>query len=208
MKNFKNRKDAGTQLAQKLADFQDAPDTVVLGAVRGGVIVAAEVARALNLPLGYALVRKIGAPHNREIGVGVLTNFGDVILNERNMRRFSLQPEDLAEIIAEERQELRQRQAKFRFPQPPIEGKTLLVIDDGIATGVTFKGIILSLQQENPAKIILATPIAHPKGIQYLESDVAEIITVLAPEDFNDVEDFYEDFGDCTDAEVKACFSV
>lgn len=206
MKNFKNRKDAGAQLAQKLATFQDAPDTVVLGAVRGGVIVAAEVARALNLPLGYALVRKIGAPQNREIGVGVLTNFGDVILKPKNLERFSLQPEDLAEIIAEERQELARRQAAFNFPQPKIEGKTLLVIDDGIATGVTFKGIVLSLQQENPAKIILATPVAHPKGIQYLASDVAQIITVISPADFNDVEDFYEDFGDCTDAEVKACF--
>lgn len=208
MKNFKNRKDAGAQLVQKLAAFQGAPDTVVLGAVRGGVIVAAEVARALNLPLGYALVRKIGAPQNREIGVGVLTNFGDVILNERNMRRFSLQPQDLAEIIAEERQELARRQTAFNFPQPPIEGKTLLVIDDGIATGVTFKGIVLSLQQENPAKIILATPVAYSKGIEYLKNGVDQIITVLQPSSFRDVEDFYDDFGDCTDTEVKDCFSA
>ncbi|TAE02104.1 MAG: phosphoribosyltransferase [Bacteroidetes bacterium] len=205
MRNFEDRLDAGKKLATVLTKYKNNTETLVIGVIRGGLIVANEVAKYLELPLDFVIVRKIGCPDNRELGAGAITTTGEVIFKESILSKKQLTPQDFTEIIEEELKELKRRDDKFREykTEQIIEGKTIIVVDDGIAMGVTLKAVIMSLKKQRPKKIILAVPISSPNGKEYLETEVNEIISFLPFQSFRDVEDFYEIFGDTTDTEVE-----
>lgn len=209
MKNFKDRSDAGKQLASLLTAYRKNPDAIVIGVIRGGLVTAKEVADFLELPLDFAVARKIGCPHKRETGAGAISSEGDMIFSKRIMEREKLKPEDLTEIIKEESEELKRRHEKFSAnrTQQDIRGKTVIVIDDGIAVGVTLKAVVTGLKKYKPDRIILAAPISNSRGKAYLEGDVDEIVTLINAENFRDVSDYYEDFSDTPDSEVEMILS-
>jgi putative phosphoribosyl transferase len=154
MQDLKNRVDAGKKLATVLTKYQKNTETVVIGVIRGGLVVANEMAKHLELPLDFVVVRKIGCPDNRELGAGAITSMGEVIFKEKILLKKGLTPQDFTEIIAEELIELKRRHDKFRNykKEQTIEGKTIIVVDNGIAVGVTLKAVIMSLKNKNPKK--------------------------------------------------------
>lgn len=205
MQNFKDRSDAGRKLATLLTKYQNNAETLVIGVIRGGLVVANEVAKCLELPLDFVVVRKIGCPDNRELGAGAITSTGEVIFKETILAQEQLTPQNFTGIIEEELKELKRRNEKFRTykTEQKIQGKTIIIVDDGIAIGVTLKAVITNLKKQQPKKIILAVPISSLNGKEYLERDVDEIISFLPFQSFRNIGSFYEVFGDTTDAEIE-----
>jgi len=203
-KSFKDRVDAGMQLAQKLMQYKNDPNGIVLGLPRGGVPVAAEVANALHVPLDIVVTRKIGAPFNEELAVGALTQDGDVIWNEMIMQMNQLTPEDLTDTIAKETKEAQRRLQLYRHGRRPLElkGKTVFLIDDGIATGATMRAAIQYAKMHGAAKIIVAVPVAVIEAFEALKNTVDEMISLLLPKIFLGVGAFYDSFGQTSDQEV------
>jgi putative phosphoribosyl transferase len=206
---FADRRDAGRQLGQRLLHLRDVErPPVVLGLPRGGVVVAAEVARALDAPLDVLVVRKIGAPYQPELAIGAVTDgqsprhvFNQELINALGVDEGYLQSE-----IERELAEVRRRQDEFRRGRPPvpIEGRTVIVVDDGIATGATVRAAIAALRQSNPARLVLAVPVAAPDSLGVLGREVDQLICLHSPINFMAVGRFYSDFEQTTDQEVIA----
>ena len=203
---FSDRTDAGQQLARKLTDYADHENVLVLGMVRGGLVVAAEVAIALKLPLDIIVCRKIGAPWNAELGVGALRPDGKILLNEYVMQKCNVDKASLAPIIEEERRELARRLAAYRgdLAAPDLKNKTVILVDDGIATGSTIQAALAYLRDGGVAKIIIAAPIIGTRSFNLLRTNVDEVVAVTVQEKFEDIADFYQSFPDSTDKEVMA----
>lgn len=198
---FMNRHEAGQKLAHKLKKYED-EKPLILALPRGGVPVAYEVAQALKAPLDVFVVRKIGAPWNLELGVGAVAP-GIQILDEHSLRTLGLQPTDLQETIEREQKEVKRRQELYQQKDSLlIQGKTIILIDDGIATGITTRAAIGAIQALNPAKLILAIPVGPKETIHALGKLVDEVICLETPKDFYAVSAFYHDFPQVSDEEV------
>ncbi|GAB7106192.1 phosphoribosyltransferase family protein [Streptomyces phaeofaciens JCM 4814] len=204
---FRDRAHAGRELAGTLRARQDAgdlPDPVVLALPRGGVAVAAEVARSLAAPLDVLVVRKIGAPFQEELGVGALVGDDDPLYDEDTLVRLGLTPEELAPVVARERAELHRRERLYRHGRPALElrGRTALVVDDGLATGVTARAALRSLRRRAPRRSVLAVPVGSPEAVALLSAEADDVICLHQPSAFMAVGLWYEDFAQLSDADV------
>lgn len=202
---FKDRTEAGQVLARSLAAYANLPDVVVLALPRGGVPVAFEVAKALNAPLDVFLVRKLGVPGQSELAMGAIASGGVRVINQDIVRSLSLSDAVIDKVAALEQQELKRREDLYRDgrPNPVLRGHTIIIVDDGLATGATMRAAKEAIHQQQPARIVVAVPISSPETCKDLSSEVDEIICVKTPQPFNSVGLWYEDFPQTTDAEVR-----
>jgi putative phosphoribosyl transferase len=202
---FRDRRQAGHVLAAYLQWYAHRPDVLVLALPRGGVPVAYEVARALDVPLDVFLVRKLGLPGHEEYAVGAIARGGVRVLNEEAVRAFGLTRGELDAIAAAEQRELERREARYRGdrPFPSVAGKTIILVDDGLATGSSMRAAIAALRQQGPARIVVAVPTAAAETCAELRAEVDEVVCAMTPEPFQAVGLWYEDFGQTTDDEVR-----
>jgi len=199
---FASREDAGRQLGRHLKEKGVQAD-LVLGLPRGGVVVAAEVAHALHLPLDVLIVRKIGHPLHREFAVGALAENGVVVLDEEVIERSPILRAELAEIIEEEQERLRSYQARFHPKlSPDVCGKSLLLVDDGLATGATTEAAVRSVRKQNARRIVVAAPVASTNAVERLDRVADQIEVLFVDPDFDAVGRYYEAFSQTTDEEV------
>ncbi|MGO9319540.1 MAG: phosphoribosyltransferase family protein [Solirubrobacteraceae bacterium] len=202
---FEDRRDAGRRLAALLEPFRD-ERPVIVGIPRGGVPVAAEVARALGAPLDLAVVRKIGAPQNPEYAIGALAEGGVRVLSDESVRALGLSDAEVQTLIARVGSELSERTGRYRGGRAPAEltGRTAILVDDGLATGRSARAALQSLRERGAARVILAVPVAAPESVEALREEADEIVCVEVPEDLWAVGLWYEDFTPTTDGEVAA----
>ena len=206
---FRDRRDAGRQLALRLAHLKDSvPPPVVLGLPRGGVVVAAEIARELNAPLDVLVVRKLGAPNQPELAIGAVTNgeHPQTVFNHDLLDLIHVEKDYLDAEIQRQLVEVRRRQNEYRMgcPAVKLDGRVVIVVDDGIATGATIKAGLTALRQSLAARLILAVPVAPPETLRELSTLVDEMICLSAPPNFVAVGRYYENFEQTTDDEVVA----
>jgi putative phosphoribosyl transferase len=203
---FKDRKDAGRQLAEKLGRYRDNPDAIVLGLPRGGVVVAREIAGALHCKLDILIVRKIGFPGNPEFAAGAVSEIGSVVLNEGVVSEFGVSKGYLDRETVLQKEEIARRAALYRGRKgiPSLTGKTVILVDDGAATGATMKAAILTLKQEPIDRLVAALPVASLEAEEEIASMVDECICLLVPDVFGAVSRFYRDFAQVEDEEVAA----
>jgi putative phosphoribosyl transferase len=200
---FRDRADAGRQLAWRLQQYRtEAP--VVVGLPRGGVPVAAEVARALEAPLDVLVVRKLGCPWQPELALGAIGEAGAMVLNPALITSIGLAPQDLAGVIGAERGELERRLARYRGTRPavPVAGRTVIVVDDGLATGATARAAIRVLRQRGARRIVLAVPVAPPETVKALGAVADEVVALETPRAFLAIGQCYDDFAQTSDQEV------
>lgn len=202
---FDNRSDAGRQLAKRLMDYADREDVLVLGIPRGGVAVAFEVARALRVPLDTILALKIPAPFHKELAVGAIASHHILTLNKALIKSLDIPQSALAAAIAGKEQELRKREQLYRDMRPriPPAGKTVILVDDGVATGSTTLAAVDALRLTKPAKIIVATPICSPDVQQLIRKAADEVISLETPSWFTAIAQFYRDFSPTNNEEVR-----
>jgi putative phosphoribosyl transferase len=202
---FLDRTDAGRQLAARLTRYRSRDDVVILALPRGGVPVAAEVAKALGLPFDLLLVRKLGIPGCAETAMGAIAANGVCVMNDHLIQQLDLTRTEINEVKRRETEELARRERLYRAGKPPVEvtGKTVIVIDDGIATGATMQAAILLLRRQGARRIVVATPVAPPDTAQKLAREVDEMIVVAEPEEFSAVGEWYRNFGQTGDDEVR-----
>jgi putative phosphoribosyl transferase len=200
---FRDRQDAGQQLAGELRDFaKDSP--LVLALPRGGVPVAFEVARALGAELDVWVVRKLGVPWHQELGVGAVAEGGQVFVSREIIEQVGLTGLELAQITETKRREVAERVRKFRGdrPRPLLQGRTVILVDDGIATGGTARAAIEAIRSEAPKKLVLAVPVAAPDSLSALGTLVDRVVCLLTPTDLHAIGLWYDDFTQVPDEEV------
>jgi len=205
MAQFRDRRDAGRKLAKELLHYANRPDVIVLALPRGGVPVAYEVALALNVPLDIFIVRKLGLPGQEELAIGAIASGGIRVLNEEIIHTLHI-PEDVIDRIAQrELQELERREHIYRGdnPAPLVHDRTVILIDDGLATGASMRAAVTGLRAQNAKRIVVAVPTAAPETCEAFEKEVDEIICVITPEPFVGVGWWYEDFSQTTDEGVR-----
>lgn len=202
--NFENRKEAGQQLAERLQAFAGAKETLVLGLARGGVIVANEIAAALHLPLDALIVKKIGAPDQPELALGAVASSGNPYYNDSLIALLGVSKEYLRREIERQKTVIDERmRAYYSNKKPlPVAGKTLIVVDDGIATGATMKMAIQLLKASKAGKIIVAVPVASAESLRAITPEVDEVICLSCPSYFGAVGAFYRHFEEVTDREI------
>lgn len=201
---FKDRKDAGKQLAEELLRFRDTPGVIVLGLPRGGVPIAAEIARALCCPLDILIVRKIGFPGDPEFAVGAVSETGTVVFNESIVASYQVSRDYLERETARQQGEIARRVDLYRGGKgvPPLTGKTVILVDDGVATGATIKAAISTLQQENIARLVVALPVAAQEAQRTIAPLADEWLCLQTPPGFRSVGQFYTDFTQVEDEDV------
>lgn len=201
---FGDRKESGSRLAEKLAAYREGSSVIVLALPRGGVVTGYEVARSLRVPLDVIIVRKIGFPGQPELAVGAVSETGTVVLNERLIAAGGVRPEYLDEEIERRKVEIERRVQLYRGGRilSGLEGKTVILVDDGVATGATIKSAIETLHKERLERLVVAVPVAPPSTAAELEAMTDEFICLAAPADFMAVGNFYRDFRQTTDEEV------
>ena len=202
---YRDRREAGRRLADKLLEYANRPDVIVLALPRGGVPVAFEVAMALHAPMDVFIVRKLGLPDHEELAIGAIATGGVRILDERAIRAFGVSEAELAEVTAVETRELMRRERLYRGSQPPLDvrGRTVILVDDGLATGSTMLAAVTALRRENAARVVVGVPIAPPETCDAFREVVDDIVCVMTPEPFYAVGRWYEDFSQTTDDEVR-----
>jgi len=202
---YRNRTEAGRFLAEKLAGYARDPDLLVLALPRGGVPVAYEVARALDAPLDVFLVRKLGVPGHEELAMGAIATGGVRFLNEDLVRTLRIPPGVISDVVAAELKELRRRERAYHGdrPAPDARGRTVILVDDGLATGSTMRGAVAALRRQDPRRIVVAVPIAAPSACEEFQSEVDEVICARTPEPFYSVGLWYKDFSQTSDDEVR-----
>ncbi|MER6256684.1 phosphoribosyltransferase family protein [Streptomyces sp. NPDC001584] len=200
---FTHRAEAGEKLAEALRHLKE-EDPVVLGLPRGGVPVAYRVARALGAPLDVIVVRKLGVPHHRELGFGAIGEGGVRVISEDIVRGSRLGPQDIEAVEHAEEAELTRRAARFRGDRPrvPLEGRTVIVVDDGIATGATAAAACEVVRAQGAARVVLAVPVAPPDAVARLGSAADEVVCLATPHAFRAVGEWYQDFSQTPDEEV------
>ena len=201
---FRDRRHAGELLAGLLVGYHDLPQTLVLGLPRGGVVVAASLARGLVLPLDVFVVRKLGAPSQPELAIGAIAAGGLVVIDDAAIASMWISRDALEAAIARERQEVDRREQTYRAGRPALElfGQTVLLVDDGVATGYTMLAAIRAVRQLNPDRIVVAVPVASAEAVEMLRSVGDEVFCALIPRRLVAVGQFYEDFRQTTDDEV------
>jgi putative phosphoribosyl transferase len=202
---FPNRAEAGRRLAEKLQRYAGREDVIVLGLPRGGVPVAYEVAQRLHAPLDVFIVRKLGVPGFEELALGAIASGGVRVLNEDVVRVLPNANELVESVTARELAELQRREQTYRDgrPAPELRGRIAILVDDGLATGATMRAAVKALRQLGAAKIIVAVPVGAADTCRELEQEVDETVCVMAPEWFQAVGQFYEDFSQTSDDEVR-----
>jgi putative phosphoribosyl transferase len=205
IRGFKNRTEAGRLLAQQLTAYANRSDVLVLGLPRGGVPVAFEVAEALNAPLDVCIVRKLGVPGHQELAMGAIAPGGIRVLNQDVVNWFGIKHKTIEEVAAIEEQELERRDRAYRGDRDPpnLEGRTVILVDDGIATGSTIRAAIAILRQQQPERIVLAVPVAPAAACRQLEEEVEEIVCLMMPEPFHAIGLWYDNFDQTTDTQVR-----
>lgn len=207
---FRDRRDAGRALAQALSKYKDDPAVIVVALPRGGVVIGYEISLALHLPLDVLVVRKLGTPVNPELAMGALAETGYRYLNEDVIRTYGVTVEQLdAEVRRQEREILR-RSDKYRGGRRllPLKGNTVLVVDDGIATGATLYAALAALRQAEAARLVVAVPVAPPDAARDLRAKVDEVVILQTPAWFFGISQFYERFPQVEDEEVIACLET
>src|SRR5439155_319262 len=202
---FSNRTEAGRLLAEKLLKYAGRADVIVLGLPRGGVPVAFEVAQRLGTPFDVFIVRKLGVPGFEELAVGAIASGGVRVLNEDIMRALPNADEIIESITARETAELERREKSYRDgrPAPELRDRVVILVDDGLATGATMHAAVAALRRRGVAKIIVAQPVGVPDTCREFEDEVDEIVCAIAPEYFQAVGQYYEDFSQTSDEEVR-----
>jgi putative phosphoribosyl transferase len=202
---FHDRKDAGRRLAQALSKYSGRADVIVLALPRGGVPVAAEVAGALSAPLDVFVVRKLGTPGYEELAMGAVASGGVRVLNERVCREMGIARNEIEEATARERRELERREAEYRGerPAPALENKIVILVDDGLATGSTMRAAARAAREHAPARLVIAVPVAPAETCEELRAEADEMVCLSKPGGFRAVGQWYEDFSQTTDEEVR-----
>ncbi len=203
---FRDRQEAGQKLAEKMRRLQGSLETVLLGLPRGGVVVAAEAAKWLRLPLDIVVTRKIGAPDNPELAIGAITEDGEAALDEAIIAAWQIPAEYIKQEIAKEKQEARRRLELYRSGRPALnlKNQTAILVDDGIATGATMRAAIASARAKGAKKVMVAAPVIAADTLEALQKKADEIIYLDAPAYFGAVGAFYENFEQVEDEEVIA----
>jgi predicted phosphoribosyltransferase len=201
---FKDRRDAGRRLAADLAQYANRADVRVLALPRGGVPVAFEVALALDAPLDVFVVRKLGVPGQEEYAMGALATGGVVLLNERVVRAAGVSDAEVERVLEEERRELERRELRYRGDRrpPDVAGRTVVLVDDGLATGSTMLAAVQALRAEHPARIVVAVPVASRDTCEAMRRAADEVACSVTPEPFYAVGLWYDDFEQTSDEEV------
>jgi putative phosphoribosyl transferase len=204
-KRLKDRTEAGRLLAQKLTAYANREDVVVLALPRGGVPVAFEIATRLNAPLDVFIVRKLGVPWQEELAMGAIATGGVRVLNEDVVRLCNITDEQIASVEAKERKELERREQAYRGgrPAPDVSGRTVILVDDGIATGTTMRAALAALKKLQPSRIVVAVAVAPQSTYDELKAEADEVICLLTPEMFFAISRWYERFAQTTDEEVR-----
>jgi predicted phosphoribosyltransferase len=207
---FRDRTDAGRQLAEKLAAYANRGDVLVLALPRGGVPVAFEVARALGAPLEVFVVRKLGVPGHEELAMGAVATGGVRVLNDEIVRGLIIREDEVDAVVRRELQEVSRRERLYRGDRPPpdVDGRTVILVDDGLATGATMRAAVKALRGRQPARIVVAVPIASPDTCEALKAEADEVVCAMTPEPFFAVGHWYDDFTQTTDDEVRALFGA
>jgi putative phosphoribosyl transferase len=203
---FRDRADAGRKLAESLGEYARRPDVLVLALPRGGVPVAYEVARALKAPMDIFLVRKLGVPGHEELAMGAIASGGVRVLNERVLALAGIDERTVATVAANEQRELDRREAAYRGGRaaPDVRGRTVILVDDGLATGSTMRAAAQALRAQEPGRLIVAVPVAAAETCDALQEEVDAIVCAATPAPFYGVGMWYKDFSQTTDAEVQA----
>ncbi len=202
---FRNRTDAGQQLAVRLRAYEGRPDVRVLALPRGGVPVAFEVAQALGAPLDVFLVRKLGVPGHEELAMGAIASGGVRVINDEVVRRLDISDDVIDAVTAEEEEELRRREKLYRGDRPPLDvrGRTVILIDDGLATGSSMRAAVAALRLKGPAKVVVAVPVGAPDTCAEFAVEADDVVCARTPEPFYAVGMWYDDFSQTTDEEVR-----
>ena len=201
---FKNRHHAGQVLARQLTRYEQRNDVLVLALPRGGVPVGFELARALGVALDVFVVRKLGVPEQQELAMGAIASGGQIVLNEDVVTHLHIDQATIDAVAQVEMRELSRREKAYRGDRPPLNvaGKTLILVDDGLATGATMRAAAQALKQLGPARLIVAVPVGAPEVCRRLAHEVDEVVCAATPEPFRAVGQWYADFTQTTDEEV------
>src|SRR5215472_897531 len=202
---FEDRFHAGRVLASKLDEFRNRNDVVVLALPRGGVPVAYEVAKALPAPLDVFVVRKLGVPGREELAMGALASGGVVVLNQHVVNHLGISTDIINRAISREEKELERREREYRDGRPPVnvQGRTVILVDDGLATGSSMRVAATALHEQSPAQIVVAVPVAARSTCEEFETEINRVICAVTPEPFWAVGQWYRDFSQTTDEEVR-----
>ncbi len=202
---FRDRTEAGQLLADRLRQFENSEDAIVLALPRGGVPVGFEIATRLGLSLDVFVVRKLGVPGQRELAMGAIASGGIRVLNEDVLRAMPQAAATVAEVTSEETREVERRERDYRQdrPAPELEGRTVILVDDGLATGATMLAAIAALRQKDPAKIVVAVPVCPPETLAEINRVSDENVILFAPDWFRGVGQFYENFAQVSDETVR-----
>lgn len=205
MDRFKNRQEAGQRLARLLEQYAGRTDLVVLALPRGGVPVAYEIAQSLKAPLDVLVVRKLGVPGHEELAMGAIAGGGIRVLHDAVIRAAGLPPAVVDQVTHDEERELLRREEAYRGSQPalPVEDHVVILVDDGLATGSTMRAAIAAIRRRRPSHIIVAVPVASPETCEELRDEADEIYCAVTPALFFGVGQWYEDFSQTTDEEVR-----
>jgi putative phosphoribosyl transferase len=206
IRSFRDRAHAGQLLAQRLARYRDASDTTIMALPRGGVVVAAEIASALHLPMDVCIVRKLGVPWQPELAMGAIAAGGVEVLHRDVISDLGVSMEDIDRELAAEREELERREHAYRGkrPFPRLAGKTVIVVDDGIATGATAEAAMKALRQGGAKRIVLAVGVAPPSTVMRLAREADEVVAAIEPESMMAISQWFDSFEQVTDDQVKA----
>jgi len=207
---FDDRREGGRFLGDRLRAYSGQSDVQVLALPRGGVPVGYEVARALGAPLDVFLVRKLGAPRYGELAMGAIADGGVRVLNPSVISRLGISSEDIERVTAEETQELARRAKRYREGRPPplVRGKTVILVDDGLATGSTMRAAVAALRQQGPRRLVVGVPVAAAQTCEELEPEVDEVACATTPEPFHAVGQWYRHFDQTSDEEVHALLTL
>jgi predicted phosphoribosyltransferase len=202
---FRNRAEAGRALARALSPYAGRDDVVVLALPRGGVPVGYEVAKQLGAPLDVFLVRKLGVPGHEELAMGAIASGGVLVLDESVLRWLGISEHQIQKTLARELDELRRREAAYRDGRPlsELKGKTVILVDDGLATGASMEAAARAVRRHEPARIVIAVPVASRATCDKFRAEVDEVVCAVTPEPFHAVGNWYEDFLQTTDEEVR-----
>lgn len=207
--NFSNRRQAGQMLAERLGAYRKQPRVLVLALPRGGVPVASEVAAALGAPLDVFVVRKLGVPHHPEYAMGAIASGGVRVMNP-DAAHLRLDPSEVEAVVVREQQELERRERLYRGARPPpsLQGRTVILVDDGLATGSTMRAAVLAARQQGAGRIVVAVPVAAPETAESLRGEVDEVVCVATPVPFHAVGLWYDDFDQVSDDEVRTLLAA
>lgn len=206
IRRFRDRSAAGRELAESLRSYRGREDVVVLALARGGVPVGYEVARALGAPLDVFVVRKLGVPSEPELAMGAIATGGVRVLMEEVLESLAIPDEVVARVAAEEERELERRERHYRGDRAPAEirGRTVILVDDGLATGATMRAAARAVRAQDPKRVVIAVPVGSPETCASMEAEADEVVCLMTPEPYLAVGFWYEEFSQTTDEEVES----